>query len=167
MMLRIDIQRLGAIYYHILLCLLRFLLCPPNEVSGDILCLLRFLLSPQTKFGDLLFLHRFLLSSQTKFGNLLFLHRFFLLLLLLLFLFFFFSLWACPTKFSETNDPIFTKLHRKVDPHLKRCIQSWNFQNGRRCHGNRERMSKSSTSLISETAKGISTKLGINIKEGW
>ena len=123
MMLRIDIQRLGAIYYHILLCLLRFLLCPPNEVSGDILCLLRFLLSPQTKFGDLLFLHRFLLSSQTKFGNLLFLHRFFLLL----FLFFFFSLWACPTKFSETDDPIFTKLHRKVDPHLKSCTHVLEF----------------------------------------
>jgi hypothetical protein len=127
MMLRIDIQRLGAIYYHILLCLLRFLLCPPNEVSGDILCLLRFLSSPQTKFGDLLFLHRFLLSSQTKFGNLLFLHRFLLLLLLLLFLFFFFSLWACPTKFSETNDPIFTKLHRKVYTHLKRCTQVLEF----------------------------------------
>ena len=127
MMLRIDIQRLGAIYYHILLCLLRFLLCPPNEVSGDILCLLRFLSSPQTKFGDLLFLHRFLLSSQTKFGNLLFLHRFLLLLLLLLFLFFFFSLWACPTKFSVTDDPIFTKLHRKVDPHIRRCIQVMEF----------------------------------------
>jgi hypothetical protein len=28
-------------------------------------------------------------------------------------------------------------------------------------------MSKSLTSLISETAKGIFTKLGINIKEGW
>jgi hypothetical protein len=42
MMLRIDIHRLVAIYYHIL-------------------CLLRFLLSPQTKFGDLLFLHRFFL----------------------------------------------------------------------------------------------------------
>jgi hypothetical protein len=43
-----------------------------------------------------------------------------LLLLLLLFLFFF-SPWTCPTKFSETDDPIFTKLHRKVDPHLKKC----------------------------------------------
>jgi hypothetical protein len=31
MMLRIYIQRLGAIYYHILLCLLRFLLCPPKR----------------------------------------------------------------------------------------------------------------------------------------
>ena len=50
----------------------------------------------------------------------------FLLLLLLLFLFFF-SLWACPTKFSETDDPIFTKLHRKLDPHLKRCIQVLEF----------------------------------------
>jgi hypothetical protein len=43
----------------------------------------------------------------------------------------------CPTKFSETDEPIFTKLHRKVDPHLKRCIQvlefsKWlPFQNGR------------------------------------
>jgi hypothetical protein len=32
--------------------------------------------------------------------------------------------WTCPTKFSETDDPIFTKLHRKVDSHLKRCIQN-------------------------------------------
>jgi hypothetical protein len=45
-----------------------------------------------------------------------------LLLLLLLFLFFF-SPWTCPTKFSETDVPIFTKLHRKVDPHLKRYHQ--------------------------------------------
>jgi hypothetical protein len=66
----------------------------------------------------------------------LFLHRFFLLLLLLL-LFLFFSLRFCPTKFSETDDPIFTKLHRKVDLHLKGCIQvlefwKWPpFQNGR------------------------------------
>jgi len=42
-----------------------------------------------------------------------------------------------PTKFSETDDPILTKLHRKVDPHLKRCIEvlvfsKWPpFQNGR------------------------------------
>jgi hypothetical protein len=43
-------------------------------------------------------------------------------------------------------------------------FRSWNFQNGRRCHGNRERMSKSLTLLISETAKGISTRLGIYIK---
>jgi hypothetical protein len=51
----------------------------------------------------------------------LFLHRFLLLLLLLLlllFFLFFFSEWTCPTKFSETDDPIFTKLHRKVDPHV-------------------------------------------------
>jgi GH25 family lysozyme M1 (1,4-beta-N-acetylmuramidase) len=40
------------------------------------------------------------------------------------------------------------------------------FKNGRLYHGNRERMSKSLTSFISETAKGISTKLGIYIKEG-
>ena len=33
----------------------------------------------------------------------------------------------CPTKFSETDDPIFTKLHRKVDPHIKRCIQVLEF----------------------------------------
>jgi hypothetical protein len=33
----------------------------------------------------------------------------------------------CPTEFSETDDPIFTKLHRKVDPHLKRCIQVLEF----------------------------------------
>jgi hypothetical protein len=48
----------------------------------------------------------------------------------------------------------------------KRCKnkKSPNFVWG---HGNRERMSKSLTSLISETAKGISTKLGIYIKEGW
>jgi hypothetical protein len=36
-----------------------------------------------------------------------------------------------------------------------------------RCHGNRERMSKYLTSLISETAKGISTKLCIYIKDCW
>ena len=80
----------------------------------------------------LLFLLRFLLllllllSPQKKFGDLLFLHRFFLLLLLLLFLFFFYP-WTCPTKFPETDDPIFTKLHRKVDPHLKRCTQVMEF----------------------------------------
>jgi len=54
--------------------------------------------------------------------NLLFLHRFLLLLFFL-----FFSPWTCPTKFSETDDPIFTKLHRKVDPHIKRCIQVLEF----------------------------------------
>jgi hypothetical protein len=58
LMLQIDIHRLGAIYH--ILCLLRFLLFPLNEVSGDILCLLCFLLSPQTKFGNLLFLYRFM-----------------------------------------------------------------------------------------------------------
>jgi hypothetical protein len=47
-------------------------------------------------------------------------YYYYLLLLLLLFLFFF-SPWTCPTKFSETGDTIFTKLHRKMDPHLKRC----------------------------------------------
>jgi hypothetical protein len=52
-------------------------------------------------------------------------------------------------------------------PISRSAIRSWNFQNGRRCHGNHERMSKSLTPLISETAKGISTKLGIYIKEGW
>jgi hypothetical protein len=55
----------------------------------------------------------------------LFLHRFFFLLLLLFF--FFFSLRYCPTKFSETDDPIFTKLHRKVDLNFKRCIQVLEF----------------------------------------
>ena len=74
----------------------------PKQSLGDILCLLHFLLlSPQTKYGDLLFLHRFF--------------------------FFFFSPWTCPTKFSETDDPIFTKLHKKVDPHLKRCTQVLEF----------------------------------------
>jgi hypothetical protein len=43
-------------------------------------------------------------------------------------------------------------------------FRSWNFPNGRRCHGNRERMSKYFTSLILEAAKGISTRLGIYIK---
>jgi uncharacterized membrane protein len=43
-------------------------------------------------------------------------------------------------------------------------FRSWKFQNGRRCHGKCERVSKSFTSLISETAKGISTRLGIYIK---
>ena len=46
-------------------------------------------------------------------------------------------------------------------------FRSWKFQNGRRCHGKCERVSKSFTSLISETAKGISTRLGIYIKQGW
>jgi hypothetical protein len=50
--------------YLILLCLLHFLLCPPNEVSGDILCLLCFLLSPQTKFGDLFFFAPFLIIQR-------------------------------------------------------------------------------------------------------
>ena len=71
--------------------------------------------SPRLLSGDVLLFYvsfsLLLLSSQTKFGNLLFLHRFLLLLLLLFLFLFFFSLWACPTKFSETNDPIFTKLH--------------------------------------------------------
>jgi hypothetical protein len=44
-------------------------------------------------------------------------------------------------------------------------IRSWNFQNDRRCHGNREHMSNSLTSLISETTKGISTRLGIWLVE--
>ena len=35
--------------------------------------------------------------------------------------------------------------------------RSWHFQNGRRCHGNLEHISKSLTSLLSETAEGIST----------
>jgi hypothetical protein len=47
-----------------------------------------------------------------------------------------------------------------------------NNNNKKRCKNNKfpnfvERMSKSLTSLILETAKGISTKLGIYIKEGW
>jgi hypothetical protein len=46
-------------------------------------------------------------------------------------------------------------------------LTSWNFQNGRRCYGNREHMSKSLTSFLSETAEGISTRLGIYIKQGW
>jgi hypothetical protein len=50
-----------------------------------------------------------------------------LLLLLLLIFLFFFSPWTCPTKFSEIDDPIFTKLHRKVDPHLKKCNQVLEF----------------------------------------
>jgi hypothetical protein len=49
----------------------------------------------------------------------LFLHRFLLLFFFLLI----FSEWACPANLSETDDPMFTKLHRKVDPHLKRCTQ--------------------------------------------
>ena len=115
----------------------------PRPLSDDLLLFYvsfsLLVLRPQTK---LLFLHRFLLllllSPQTKLGDLLFLHHFLLLLLLLLLLFLlFFSPRFCPTKFSETDDPIFTKLHRKVDPHLKRCIQvlefsKWPpFQNGR------------------------------------
>ena len=49
-------------------------------------------------------------------------------------------------------------------PISRGAFRSCNFQNGRRCHGNRERMSKSLTSLISETAEGISTRLGIYVK---
>ena len=49
-----------------------------------------------------------------------------LLLLLLLFLFFF-SPWTCSIKFSETDDLILTKLHKKVDPHLKRSHQVLEF----------------------------------------
>jgi hypothetical protein len=37
------------------------------------------------------------------------------------------SLRFYPTKFSETNDLIFTKLHRKVDPHFRRCSQVLEF----------------------------------------
>jgi len=43
-------------------------------------------------------------------------------------------------------------------PISRGAIRSWNFQNGRRCHGNREHMSKYLTSLISVAAKGISKK---------
>ena len=50
-----------------------------------------------------------------------------LLLLLLLIFLFFFSPWTCPTKFSETDDPIFTTLHRKVNPHLQRWHQVFKF----------------------------------------
>jgi hypothetical protein len=49
-------------------------------------------------------------------------------------------------------------------PMSRGAFRSWNFQNGCRSHGNRERMSKCLTSLISETARGISTRLGIYIK---
>ena len=52
-------------------------------------------------------------------------------------------------------------------PISKGALMSWNFLNGCRCHGKREHMSKYLTSLISETAKGISTRLGIYIKLGW
>jgi hypothetical protein len=48
-------------------------------------------------------------------------------------------------------------------PISRGAIRSWNFQNGRRYQGNREDISKSLTSLISETAKGISTRFGIYI----
>jgi hypothetical protein len=47
---------------------------------------------------------------------------------------------------------------------LKMAAIRMQFSNGRRFHGNREHMSKSFTSLISETAEGISTRLGIYIK---
>jgi hypothetical protein len=40
-------------------------------------------------------------------------------------------------------------------PISRGAIRSWNFQNGRRCHGNREHMSKSLTSLISKLPKGF------------
>jgi hypothetical protein len=48
-------------------------------------------------------------------------------------------------------------------PISRGAMRSWNFQNGRRCHRNREHMSKSFTSLISETAKGV--KIGSSVSE--
>ena len=41
------------------------------------------------------------------------------------------------------------------NPISRNALRSWNFQNGCHCHGNREHMSKSLTSLISETAKDL------------
>jgi hypothetical protein len=41
------------------------------------------------------------------------------------------------------------------NPISRYALRSWNFQNGCHCHGNREHMSKSLTSLISETAKDL------------
>ena len=106
--------------FFLLMFLMKFnLLCPPNEVSYY-----SYYITP-TVVGWCIAILRFFFTI-IKFPNLLFLHRFLLLLLLLLLLFlflFFFSLWACPNQFSETDDPIFTKLHRKVDTHLKRCTQ--------------------------------------------
>ena len=69
-----------------------------------------------------------------------------------------------PTNFSETDDPMFTKLQRKVDLHLRRCIQVLEFSKWPPLPWKRERMSKYLTSLILEAAKGISTRLGIYIK---
>jgi hypothetical protein len=90
--------------------------------------------SPNKVLGTSCFLHRFLLllSPQTKFRDLLFLHR---------------------SLLNFTGRWIFI---------WRGAFRYWNFQNGHRCHGNRERMSKYLTSLISETAKGISSSLPIN-----
>ena len=65
-------------------------------------------------------------SSFLELGAILWSFRSYHILLLLFFLPFF-SPRFCPTKFSETDDPIFTELHRKVDPHLKRCTQVLEF----------------------------------------
>jgi hypothetical protein len=85
----------------------------PKQSLGDIVFApFLIIMAPKRSLWDILLLLCFLLllSPQTKFEDLLFLHRFLLLLLFFLF----FSEWTCPTKFSEHDDPIFTKLHRKV-----------------------------------------------------
>ena len=76
---------------------------------------------PQTKFGRHIVFAPFLIiiliiKSPNEVWRLVVFAPFLIII-------FFFSSWTCPTKFSETDDPIFTKIHRKVDPYLKRCHQ--------------------------------------------
>jgi hypothetical protein len=63
-------------------------------------------------------------------------------------------------KFSLKSDnieilPILSAAILKMAAPIARgALRPWNFQNGRRCYGNLECMSKSLTSLILETTKG-------------
>ena len=141
------------------LIIIIIIITSPRLLSGDILLfyvsfslLLR---HPELQSGDVLLFYvsfslLLILSPQTKFGDLLFLHRFLL----------FFSPWTCPTKFLETDDPIFTKLHRKVDPHLKRCHQVLEFSKWSPLPWKPWTYVKIFDLTVSETA----TRLGIYIK---
>ena len=110
---------MGWCRYCFAMAILVIIIKSPNEVLGTSCFLVR------PSFGHCIvrpscFLLRFLLllSPQTKFRDLLFLHRSLL-------------------NFTGRWNPI-----------SRGAFRSWNFQNGHRCHGNREHMSKSLTSLI-------------------
>ena len=120
---------------------------------GPVLALL--LLRPQTKFGDLVFLHRFLLLLL-----LLLLLYIIIIIIIIIIYYYYYSSSSSRCELVRPNSqrliilslPNFTG---RWIPISRGAIRSWNFGNGRRCHGNREHMSKSLTSLISETAKGF------------